>query len=109
MLVFLAVATIQAPIASASLDSPHEANLKLATKVNFGQAVPLAVRNCRIVKVKSKVTEKCNFERFVITINSFRFNDIRTPIGVEEASYAIDIKMENFSSQETGLDVGEFL
>jgi hypothetical protein len=59
--------------------------------------------------VKSRISEKCSFEKFVITVNSFKFNDVRTPIGVEESSYAIDIKMENFSSQETGLDVGEFL
>jgi len=109
MLVLLGSLTINAPIASAVLDSPHEAELKLATKVNFGQPIPLAVLNCKYVKVKSKISEKCNYEKFVITINSFKFDGIRTPIGVEESSYAIDIKMENFSSQETGLDVGEFL
>ena len=97
------------PSASANLPSAYEAKLKLATKVGFGQAVPLAVPNCKIVKVKSKYSEKCTYEKFVITVNSFKFYDVRTPIGVEESSYAIDIKMENFSSQDTGLDIGEFL
>ena len=109
MLVLLGSLTFNAPIASAVLVSPHEAELKLATKVNFGQPIPLAIQNCKYVKVKSKVSEKCSYEKFVITVNSFKFNDIRTPIGVEESSYAIDIKMENFTSQETGLDVGELL
>jgi len=109
MLVLLGSSTIYVPIANAGLDSAYEANLKLATKVTFCQPTPLAIQNCKIVKVKSKVTEKCSYEKFVITINSFKFNGIRTPIGIEEASYAIDIKMENFSSQETGLNVGEFL
>jgi len=93
------------PSASANLPSAYEAKLKLATKVDFGRAIPLAVPKCKIVKVKSKYTEKCTFEKFVVTVNSFKFNDIRTPIGVEESSYAIDIKMENFSSIDTGLDV----
>jgi hypothetical protein len=97
------------PVASAALPSAYDAKLKLATKVAFGQAIPLAVPNCKIVKVKSKYSEKCTYEKFVIVVNSFKFNDIRTPIGVEESSYAIDIKMENYSSREMGLDVGEFL
>ena len=97
------------PSASANLPSAYEAKLKLATKVDFGRAIPLAVPKCKIVKVKSKYTELCTYEKFVITVNSFKFNDIRTPIGVEESSYAIHIKMENFSSIDTGLDVGEFL
>ena len=95
--------------ASATLPSAYDAKLKLATKVGFGQAIPLAVPSCKIVKVKSTYSEKCTYEKFIITINSFKFNDKRTPIGVEESSYAIDIKMENYSSQDTGLDIGEFL
>ena len=109
MLMLLVSLTINAPIASADLDSPHEAELKLATKVNFGQPIPLAIQNCKYVKVKNKLSEKCSYEKFVVTINSFKFNDFRTPIYVKEASYAIDVKMENYSSQETGLDVGELL
>jgi len=99
----------QIPVATAKLPSAYEAKLKLATKVKFGQAIPLAVPNCKLVKVKGKVTEKCTFEKFTITINSFKFFDKRTPIGVEESSYAIDLKLENYSSRENGLDVGEFL
>ena len=105
----LGVSLFCIPNASANLPSAYEAKLKLATKVDFGRAIPLAVPKCKIVKVKSKYTELCTYEKFVITVNSFKFNDIRTPIGVEESSYAIDIKMENFSSVDTGLDVGEFL
>jgi len=109
MLLLLGSLTIHPSIASAGLESAYEAELKLATKVNFGQPIPLAIQNCKYIKVKSKVSEKCNYEKFVITVNSFKFNGIRTPIGVGVSSYAIDIKMENFTSQETGLDVGEFL
>ena len=105
----LGVSLFCIPNASANLPSAYEAKLKLATKVDFGRAIPLAVPKCKIVKVKSKYTELCTYEKFVITVNSFKFNDIRTPIGVEESSYAIHIKMENFSSIDTGLDVGEFL
>lgn len=105
----LGATLVHIPSATANLPSAYEAKLKLATKVDFGRAIPLAVPKCKISKVKSKYVEKCTYEKFVVTINSFKFNDIRTPIGVEESSYAIDIKMENFSSQETGLDVGEFL
>ena len=100
---------VHIPNASANLPSAYEAKLKLATKVSFGQAIPLAVPKCKIVKVKSRYSEKCTYEKFTITVNSFKFYDRRTSIVVEESSYAIDIKMENFSSQDTGLDVGEFL
>ena len=100
---------VHIPSAKANLPSAYEAKLKSATKVSFGRAIPLAVPKCKTVKVKSKYVEQCTYEKFVITVNSFKFNDVRTPIGVEESSYAIDIKMENYSSQETGLDVGEFL
>lgn len=103
----LSLAPIQG--ASANLPSAYEAKLKLATKMNFGQPISLAVPNCKYKKVKSKMTEVCTYEKFVITVNSFKFNDIRTPIGVEESSYAIDVKLENYSSRDTGLDVGEFL
>jgi len=96
-------------VASASLPSAYEAKLKTATKVNFGQPIPLAVPNCKITKVKGKLTEVCKYEKFVVTVNSFKFFDVRTPIGVEESSYAIDVKLENYSSQDTGLDIGEFL
>ena len=105
----LGASIVHIPSASANLPSAYDATLKLATKVNFGQAIPLAVPNCKIVKVKSKYSQKCTYEKFTVTVNSFKFNDVRTPIGVEENSYAIDVKMENFSSQETGIDVGEFL
>lgn len=96
-------------MASANLPSAYEAKLKLATKVKFGQAIALAVPNCKLVKVKGKVTEKCTFGKFTITVNSFKFFDKRTPIGIEESSYAIDLKLENYSSRENGLDIGEFL
>lgn len=109
LVALLGASLAHTPSASANLPSAYEAKLKLATKVSFGQAVPLAVPNCKIVKVKSKYSEKCTYEKFVITVNSFKFYDVRTPIGVEESSYAIDIKMENFASQDTGLDIGEFL
>lgn len=105
----LGASLVHTPSASADLPSAYEAKLKLATKVSFGQAISLAVPKCKFVKVKSKYSEKCTYEKFTITVNSFKFNDRRTSITVEESSYAIDIKMENFSSQETGLDVGEFL
>ena len=61
--------------ASATLPSAYDAKLKLATKVGFGQAIPLAVPSCKIVKVKSTYSEKCTYEKFIITINSFKFND----------------------------------
>jgi len=109
VLMLLGSITVYPSVAYAGLDSAYEAELKLATKVNFGQPIPLAIQSCKYVKVKSRISEKCSFEKFVITVNSFKFNDVRTPIGVEESSYAIDIKMENYSSQETGLDVGELL
>jgi hypothetical protein len=109
MLVLLGSLSVHTPIASAGLDSAYEAELKLATKANFGQPIPLAIESCKYVKVKSKRSFKCSYEKFVVTINSFKFNDFRTTIYVEEASYAIDIKMENYSSQETGLDVGALL
>lgn len=105
----LGASLVHIPSASANLPSAYEAKLKLATKVNFGQAIQLAVPKCKIVKVKSKYSETCTYEKFTITVNSFKFNDRRTSIAIEESSYAIDIKMENFSSQDTGLDVGEFL
>jgi hypothetical protein len=105
----LVVSLVYVPSASANLPSAYEAKFKLATKVSFGQAIPLAVPKCKIVKVKSKYSEKCTYEKVVITINSFKFNDVRTPIDVEETSYAIDLKIENYSSQDTGLDIGEFL
>jgi hypothetical protein len=96
-------------LASANLPSAYEAKLKTASKASLGQPISLAVPNCKYKKVKSKLTEVCTYEKFVITVNSFKFNDIRTPIGVEESSYAIDVKLENYSSRDTGLDVGEFL
>jgi hypothetical protein len=99
----------QIPIAAVKLPSAYEAKLKLATKVKFGQAIPLAVPNCKLVKVKGKLTEVCTFEKFTITVNSFKFFDKRAPIGVEQYSYAIDLKLENYSSGENGLDIGEFL
>lgn len=108
-LIALVCATLQIPVASANLPSAYEAKLKLATKVNFGQAIPLAVPNCKFVRVKGKITEKCTFEKFVITINSFKFFDKRTSIEIENSTYAIDLKLENFTSQERGLDIGEFL
>lgn len=100
---------ITAPLASAALPSPFEIELKLATKVKLGQAVSMAVPKCKIVKQKSKFVTKCSYEKFVVTINSFTFKDIRTPIDVETASFAIDLKMENYSSRDTGIDVGMLL
>lgn len=97
------------PMASANLPSAYEAKLKLATKVKFGQPIPLAVPNCKIVKVKGKFSEKCTYEKFVITVDSFKFFDRRTSIEIENSTYAIDLKLENFSSRERGLDIGEFL
>jgi len=99
----------QIPVAAAKLPSAYEAKLKLATKVKFGQPIPLAVANCNIVKVKGKFTERCTYEKFVITVNSFKFFDRRTSIQVENSTYAIDLRLENYSSQERGLDIGEFL
>lgn len=109
LLGILGSSLVYIPSASANLPSAYEAKLKLATKVSFGNAIPLAVPSCKIVKVKSKYSQKCTYEKFVFTINSFKFFDRRTSIAVEESTYAIDIKMENFSSQDTGLDIGEFL
>ena len=98
-----------APVASAKLKSPYEIKLKAAKKVKIGQRVPLAVYSCKFVKKKKKYVEKCTYEKFVITVKSVKFNDKRTPIDQEVSSFNIDIKMENYSSKETGLDVGALL
>lgn len=105
-----------APVASANLPTAYESKLKLATKVDFGQEIPLALANCKYVKVKSKLSERCTYEKFLVTVNSFKFYD-RSPIygdnfdypKGEQFRYSIDVKMENYSSNETGLLVGDLL
>ena len=94
-----------APVANAKLKSPYEIKLKSAKKVTFGQPVPLAVETCKVVKKKYV----CSYEKFIVTVNSFSFYDKRTPIDVEVSTFAIDLNMQNFSSQETGLEVGSIL
>jgi hypothetical protein len=100
---------VTVPNSAAALPSPFEQELKAATQVTLGKPISMAVPKCKLVKVGSKFTTKCTYEKFVVTVNSFAFNDIRTPIGVEEASFNIDVKIENFSSRDTGIDVGKLL
>jgi hypothetical protein len=116
ILSLLSTLIVYTPVASASLPTAYEAKLKLATKVDFGQEVPLALANCKSVKVKSKLTWRCTYEKLMVTVNSFKFYD-RSPIygdtfdypKGEQFRYSIDVKMENYSSNETGLLVGDLL
>ena len=112
----LSTLVVHAPVASASLPTAYEAKLKLATKVDIGQEVPLALANCKYVKVKSKFTERCTYEKFLVTVNSFKYFDSSPIYGDtfdypegEQFRYSIDVKMENYSSIETGLRVGDLL
>ena len=62
------------------------------------------------IKVKGKFTTKCTYEKFLVTINSFKFDRRTTPIDVEVSVYAIDVKLENYSKKtDAGLDVGALL
>jgi len=106
----LAVPTFSATSASAALPSKFEAELKAATKVEIGKAIPMALPDCKIVRQKKKFVSKCTYEKFVVTINSFKFDRRTTPIDVEVSVYAIDVKLENYSKKtDAGLDVGAFL
>ena len=98
-----------APLASAKLKSPYEIKLKAAKKVRFGQAVPLAVESCKTEKKKKKLIEKCVYEKFVVKVKSFEFYGKETPIDKELSTFAIDVTMQNYSSQEVGLEVGSLL
>jgi hypothetical protein len=106
----LAAPAFSATTANAALPSPFELELKAATKVELGQAVPMALPDCKIVRQKKKYVSKCTYEKFVVTVNSFKFDRRSTPIDTEVSIYAIDIKMENYSKKlDSGLDVGALL
>ena len=108
--VALVATTLNATSASAALPSKFELELKAATKVEFGKAIPMALPDCKFVKVKGKFTTKCTYEKFLVTINSFKFDRRSTPIDVEVSVYAIDVKLENYSKKtDAGLDVGALL
>ncbi|MCX6448788.1 MAG: hypothetical protein NTV18_06605 [Actinobacteria bacterium] len=108
--VVLVATTLNATSASAALPSKFELELKAATKVEFGKAIPMALPDCKFVKVKGKFTTKCTYEKFLVTINSFKFDRQSTPIDVEVSVYAIDVKLENYSKKtDAGLDVGALL
>ncbi len=106
----LAVPALTVTSASAALPTKFEAELKAATKVELGQAIPMALPDCKIVRQKKKFVSKCTYEKFVVTVNSFKFDRRSTPIDVEVSIYAIDVKLENYSKKtDAGLDVGALL
>lgn len=108
----LLMAGVLSPIqpSNAALPSPFEIELKAATKVSIGQAVPIAIPDCKIVVKKKKYITTCTYEKFIVTVNSFKFEKRTTPIDVEVSVYAVDLKMENYSKQiDAGLEVGALL
>jgi hypothetical protein len=108
--VALVAAAFNPTAASAALPSKFELELKAATKVEFGKAIPMALPDCKFLKVKGKYTTKCTYEKFLVTVNSFKFDRRSTPIDVEVSVYAIDVKLENYSKKiDAGLDVGALL
>ena len=109
--VVLVATTFNATSASAALPSKFELELKAATKVEFGKAIPMALPDCKFVKVKGKFTTKCTYGKFNVTVNSFKYQGTRTAFSdVINNVYAISIKMENYSQTiNSGLDVGAVL
>jgi len=108
--ILLAAPAFSVTSASAALPSKFELELKAATKVEFGKAIPMALPDCKFVKVKGKFTTKCTYEKFLVTVNSFKFDRRSTPIDVEVSVYAIDVKLENYSKKtDAGLNVGALL
>jgi len=108
--VALVATTFNTTSVSAALPSKFELELKAATKVEFGKAIPMAIPDCKFLKVKGKYTTKCTYEKFLVTVNSFKFDRRSTPIDVEVSVYAIDVKLENYSKKiDAGLDVGALL
>jgi hypothetical protein len=108
----LLMAGILSPIqpSNAALPSPFEIEMKAATKVSIGQAVPIAISDCQIVLKKKKYVTTCKYEKFIVTVNSFKFDKRTTPIDREVSVYAVDLKMENYSKKfDTGLEVGALL
>jgi len=108
----LLIAGVLSPVqpSNAALPSPFKIELKAATKVSIGQAVPMAVPDCKIVYKKKKYSTKCTYEKFIVTINSFKFANRTTPIDREVSVYAVDLKMENYSKKiDAGLEVGALL
>jgi len=108
--VALVATTCCAGSAQAALPSKFELELKAATKVEFGKSIPMALPDCKFLKVKGKYTTQCTYEKFLVTVNSFKFDRRSTPIDVEVSIYAIDVKLENYSKKiDAGLDVGALL
>jgi len=93
-----------------ALPSPLEVELKAATRVGFGKPISIAIPDCKLVVKNKKYSTQCKFEKFVVTVNSFKFVKRTTPIDVEVSVYAIDLNMENYSKNiDSGLDVGALL
>ena len=92
-----------------ALPSPFEIELKAATKISLGKPTALAVPTCKIQVKNKKYINSCTYGKFIVTVNSFRFAKKETPIDVEVSVYAIDLKMENYSKIDSGIDVGALL
>lgn len=95
---------------SFALPSPFEIELTKAKKIAFDQPVSIALPNCSIKSTNKGALKRCSYDSLVVTVKSFKFRNRQTPIDTEVSVYAIEIKIENYSSSiDSGLDVGSLL
>lgn len=97
---------VTATPATQALPSKFQKDLSLAKKITFGTTVKIAAPNCGSSwPVKYS---KCKFQYIAVTVNSFTFNDY-SGWPNDAATYNLDLKIENFSSQDNGLAVGSLI
>ena len=105
-LVFSLVTSSQA---SHALPTSFERELKSAAKTEIGKKTSLAVEKCKWSTKSGRPSVKCSIQKFDVTVNSFSFKEMRDSIGFEEHTYEIDVTLENYSSEDSGLAVGSLL
>jgi hypothetical protein len=106
------VATISLMVpaqAAYSLPSSFEKERKRATLTSIGKPTALAVEVCRWSTKRGMPIVKCKLQKLVVTVNGFKFKELRDSIGFDEHTYEIDVTLENYSSQRSGLAVGSLL
>jgi hypothetical protein len=89
-----------------ALPTKFQKDLTVAKKINFGTVAKLAVPNCG--RSFSINYAKCKFSHVAVTVNSFAFNDY-TGWPNDAPTYNLDLKIENFTSQDNGLSVGSLI
>lgn len=101
----IGLVTTTAP-ATQALPSKFQKDLSVAKKIAFGTTVKIAAPSCGTSwPVKYS---KCKIKYVAVTVNSFTFND-HTGWPNDAATYNLDLKIENYSSEDLGLSVGSLI